>query len=251
LSIDSQIVHYSVRVKFSSRLNPSLAAYWLDRIGYSCLLHFPADRLFLRQPLARHTVIVFGRKIKERIRSKQGGNRTRTGRNRAAAFRNALWNRLQHWTTFITCRGTLSVASSGGHLPLHYYACNRDATLDVILYLVQEEYPESLQVTNSSGKRPIDLAKRPPLHEVVAWLESALAGGVAFELLSSPQLSVPAVIELTSILPPRRSSHRYHYTLSMHPPSTKKDLARSRVSRRAYQRPHYRPTATRELCCPT
>jgi hypothetical protein len=162
LSIDSQIVHYSVRVKFSSRLNPSLAAYWLDRIGYSCLLHFPADRLFLRQPLARHTVIVFGRKIKERIRSKQGGNRTRTGRNRAAAFRNALWNRLQHWTTFITCRGTLSVASSGGHLPLHYYACNRDATLDVILYLVQEEYPESLQVTNSSGKRPIDLAKRPP-----------------------------------------------------------------------------------------
>jgi hypothetical protein len=52
-------------------------------------------------------------------------------------------------------------------------------------YLVQA-YPEALHITGSSGNISIDLAKSPswsgqePLHEVVAWLESAVVGGVAY-----------------------------------------------------------------------
>jgi hypothetical protein len=66
------------------------------------------------------------------------------------------------------------------------------APLEVVQYLVQE-YPESLQVANSSGKKPIDLAKSEwifdkSLHEVVAWLESVTADGVAFNDMAVPLL---------------------------------------------------------------
>jgi hypothetical protein len=52
-----------------------------------------------------------------------------------------------------------------------------------------QEYPESLQVADSSGRKPIDRPSGgdPPLQDIVVWLESAMAGGVAFEPLSSPQ----------------------------------------------------------------
>jgi hypothetical protein len=40
-------------------------------------------------------------------------------------------------------------------------------------------------------------------------------------------------IQLPLILPSRRSSHRHHYTLSLHPLSSKRHLARPRVSQRA------------------
>jgi hypothetical protein len=85
------------------------------------------------------------------------------------------------------------VTNSNGDLPLHY-SCARQEPLEVVRYLVKE-YPESLQVTDISGKKPIDLGKSPwtsnkSLHEVVAWLESAVADGVALEALSSSQSSV-------------------------------------------------------------
>jgi hypothetical protein len=112
------------------------------------------------------------------------------------------------------------------------------APLDVVQYLVQE-YPESLQLGDHDGNKAIDLAKSPwrgktKLHEVLAWLKlSAVAGGVAVEPLSSLKPLVQPVnfpyhpakrrlfIQLPSILPSRRSSHRHHCTLSIHRPSAK------------------------------
>jgi hypothetical protein len=60
---------------------------------------------------------------------------------------------------------SLKVAGFRENLSLHY-ACTHKAALDVVRYLVQEY----LQATNSSGKKPIDLAKSPwqgdpPLYE--------------------------------------------------------------------------------------
>jgi ankyrin repeat protein len=80
---------------------------------------------------------------------------------------------------------SLQVTNNYGQLPLHY-ACLCGAPMEVVQYLVKAR-PKSLQVTNSSGKKPIDLTKN---HEVVAWMESAMAGGVDFKPFSSPQPSV-------------------------------------------------------------
>jgi hypothetical protein len=46
---------------------------------------------------------------------------------------------------------SLKMTNNDGNLPLHH-ACNRDAPLDVVLYLVQE-YPESLKVRPQQQKQ--------------------------------------------------------------------------------------------------
>jgi ankyrin repeat protein len=88
---------------------------------------------------------------------------------------------------------SLRVTDNDGDLPLHI-ACIRQAWLEVVQYLVQE-YPESLQAINNSRKKAIDLANN---HEVLTWMESAMAGEVSFEPLSSPQPSVQPVNPLSS-----------------------------------------------------
>jgi ankyrin repeat protein len=111
---------------------------------------------------------------------------------------------------------SLKVTNKNGWLPLHYaFSYRHHSPLEIVRYLV-EEYPESLQVTDGRGVKPIGWAKKPlegeePLHDVlawlksfeplpspqlsvihdvVAWLKSTMAGGVAFDPLSSSQPSV-------------------------------------------------------------
>jgi hypothetical protein len=79
------------------------------------------------------------------------------------------------------CPDAIKASTESGWLPLHI-ACSHKAPLEVIQYLV-EQWPESVKKADNSGETALDIGDQAP--EVIAWLQDADAGRIAFATMDT------------------------------------------------------------------